>query len=57
MGDPIPLKTRAARRPGETVYTERGLRLPDRAKPAKALWFGASLAMMSVGAFLIICFW
>lgn len=57
MGDPIPLKQRTARRLGETVYTERGLRLPDRAKPTKTLWFCMALAVMSIGAFLVTFFW
>ncbi len=57
MGDLIPLEPRSAKRLGETVYTERGLRLPGRPTQAKSLWLGITLAIVSITAFLITFFW
>ena len=57
MGKLIPLKGSRARKLGETVFTDAGLRLAPKNNAPREYWFGAALAMTAIGTFLTVFLW
>jgi len=57
MGDVRKLDQSKPRKLGETVWSEKGLRLGSAQEAAEGSWFLPALFAISLAAFMIIFFW